>query len=165
MMPGWRSRTRLAVRLIGTLKGWSISSFFRLCVVVQPHDNSYRSDSRLGSRLDIDRKRTKHSGHQHPPSAHTLTNQNELRKVSETGRLTDHIGRYDCCKPALCSIGHRVSLAVVVKDWNSSVRGLVFAGILANRDRRLLALFTPNGHFAVTGSLTPKLPLTLVNRD
>ena len=43
--------------------------------------------------------------------------------------------------------------------------GVSFAGILAIRDRRLLALFTPNGPFGLKGSLTLKLPLTLVNRD
>ena len=47
-------------------------------------------------------------------------------------------------------LGHRESLAVPVKDWNSSVRGPVFAGILENRDRRFLALLPL---MAISGSV------------
>ncbi len=48
--------------------------------------------------------------------------------------------------------------------YSSRIAARYWRSLVWYRESPLMALFTPNGHFAVTGSLTPKLPLTLVKR-
>ena len=70
-------------------------------------------------------------------------------------KLADHVGRNDGCQSALYSLGHRQSLSVATEDGNSDVRDPIFAGILANRDRRLLAISGPKYHVYLTSGVPP----------